>query len=120
MTVSDYIAKSDELDLRCNVREDADVRLSRFRTSFDPRSFEQKPIPLSAKPNSGTGQPYKGPNNYPTRNERGKRAPEGSRRPGQQQCYRCCEYGHYVVECPARNLLIEDAEVEDDPLATDY
>lgn len=159
MTVLEYIAKFDELNLRCDVREDVDGRLSRFRTGirpelqkeliphriatieemfeevlelekyikyptacrFDTRGFEQKLNPLSAKPNSGTGQPYRGPANYyPARNERGKGAPEGSRRPGQQQCYRCHEYGHYATECPTRNLLIEDAEVKDDPSATDY
>ena len=131
MPIAEYIAKFEEFMLRCDIREDRRMTLSRFRSGLRPelqreliphtintleRVFQMvqelekylKSSNVVKQTDSQRSDFHVGMSVTPTsttnlvKTDKGKGVLVDTRGGGTQRCYRCQGFGHFAVQCPTK------------------
>ncbi|CAB4303391.1 unnamed protein product [Prunus armeniaca] len=102
MLVAEYIAKFEEFMLRCDIREDRRMTLSRFRSGLRPE-LQRELIPHTVNTLERSNATSKGLTTTSlVRIDKGKGALVDTRNGGTQRCYKCQGFGHFVAQCPTK------------------
>ncbi|PQQ15647.1 hypothetical protein Pyn_00898 [Prunus yedoensis var. nudiflora] len=134
MPVAEYIAKFEEFKLRCDIREDRRMTISRFRSGLRPE-LQRELVPHTVNTLERVFQMVQELEKYlkssnvvkQTDSQRsdfhvgtfatpssttnlvkiakGKGVLVDTRGGGTQRCYRCQGFGHFAVQCPTKEAI---------------